>query len=197
MQDSKITAALDAVTDLVARFDRLPLGDRDGHRRTGVAWATKPDLVAKIVVIIRTSSVNDTWWRNALMSRNIPSQAIRYFLRGCSSTGAPWLELRSLLKIAKVRWNGQDFEEAVPPVVVPERAIVPSTVLPPATFVITAPANPADAIRVPAAPDSQWRIMEGTSGDIEVTTRRVLAYGTPEHSAFLRRVLPECGTVRS
>lgn len=40
--------------------------------------------------------------------------------------------------------------------------------------------------------DAKWRLLE--NNDIEVT--KVLQWGTAEYTAFLRRVLPECGTVR-
>ena len=178
---ARIAAAVEAIK-------KVPVGQA-GRK----IWASDPAGVAFVALALIKAPDRTTAIREVSAKAAVNESVLYRFVAGMRSC-KPWPELRQQMKRLGVEptplrgaakkhkdgtANGKDHVDPIA-----ARLIIEPT---PGVEVATLP---------PSAADSQWRIVEGTSGDIEITTRKVLAYGTPEHSAFLRHVLPECGTVR-
>ena len=173
------------IVDLYHTLPRRTLADGD---RSYALWVDSPAIAAKIAVImLKSPSVTTPAWCRAadLAGVRINPSTLANLRKGRSPSYAPWKELRELLTAARVQWVDRD--QRTP--------IAPRTEQPVVASKAEAPTQADPKMVVQTGDGVKWRQVDG--GDIEVTTLRLLPVGSPEYTEFVRRVLPECGTVRA
>lgn len=163
----------------------IPTRTLASNNRVLTMWSDAPETTAKIVSIVLKSGALPYQWSVALrtLDLKVNDGAFYCMVRGQKpGSGKEWPALRELLTAAKVKWINY-----VDPILERAQQIRAEAVQAQAdALALMAPTS--------AVHPTAWRVV---GQDIEVTEVRTLTYGTPEHSAFLRRVLPECGTVRA
>lgn len=144
-----------------------------GKNGKGRGWSSDVVGIAALVRFIKSQKDTSQTIVNICTLAGIKAYALHNLKGGRRPDGTPWPELRA--EVARL-----ETESSAKTWVVATTTTPPSMQSQAATNGVT-------------YTDAKWKSVDG--GDIEVT--KVLKYGTPEHSAFLRRVLPECGTVRA
>lgn len=203
--EARIAAAVEAIR-------RVPVG-RSGRK----IWASDPAGVAVVALVIARATDRTAAIREVSDKAGVNESVLYRFVAGMRS-GKAWPELRQQMKRLGVeptplRWaakkhkagaaNGKDHAAPVA-LQVPASTVLSFTDAEPTSNVASLAPRPGAPSRATAADPKlivqtgdvvKWRQLDG--GDIEVVTRRLLPVGSPEYTEFVRRVLPDCGTVRS